>query len=449
MPHDPAPSLLYDTPTAAPAAPPRPATGAAFDWIDTARAERRRAGLVRTLRPRPADSPLLDLASNDYLGLARHPEVAHGAAEAAYRWGAGATGSRLVTGSTELHAQLERALAEFCGFEAALVLSSGYAANLGAVTALTAPGTLVVSDAGNHASLIDGCRLSRARTEVAPHADPEAVRAALTGHDGRALAVTDSVFSVDGDAAPLPALADACRSRGAALLVDDAHGLGVLGDGGRGALRAAGLAGDAAPLPALADACRSRGAALLVDDAHGLGVLGDGGRGALRAAGLAGDADVVTTVTLSKSLGSQGGAVLGPARVIEHLVNTARTFIFDTGLAPAAVGGALAALRLLEREPQRAARAREVARELHARLTAAGLAAVRPDAAVVSVRAPSPEAAVRWAADCRAAGLVAGCFRPPSVPDGISRLRLTARADLTDDQIASAVGTIVATAPPV
>ncbi|QHC24138.1 8-amino-7-oxononanoate synthase [Streptomyces sp. GS7] len=404
MPHDPAPSLLYDTPTAAPAAPPRPATGAAFDWIDTARGERRRAGLVRTLRPRPADSPLLDLASNDYLGLARHPEVVHGAAEAAYRWGAGATGSRLVTGSTELHAQLERALAEFCGFEAALVLSSGYAANLAAVTALTAPGTLLVSDAGNHASLIDGCRLSRARTEVAPHADPEAVRAALTGHDGRALAVTDSVFSVDGDAAPLPALADACRSRGAALLVDDAHGLGVLGDGGRGALRAAGLAGDA---------------------------------------------DVVTTVTLSKSLGSQGGAVLGPARVIEHLVNTARTFIFDTGLAPAAVGGALAALRLLEREPQRAARAREVARELHTRLTAAGLAAVRPDAAVVSVRAPSPEAAVRWAADCRAAGLVAGCFRPPSVPDGISRLRLTARADLTDDQIAAAVGTIVATAPPV
>ncbi|WP_406708118.1 8-amino-7-oxononanoate synthase [Streptomyces halobius] len=386
-----------------PSAPaPRQASGAAFDWIDTARAERRRAGLVRTLRPRPADSPLLDLASNDYLGLARHPEVIHGAAGAAYRWGAGATGSRLVTGSTELHAQLETELAAFCGFEAALVLSSGYAANLAAVTALTDRATHIVSDAGNHASLIDGCRLSRARTAVVPHADPEAVRTALTGHDGRALAVTDSVFSVDGDAAPLPDLADVCRARGAALLVDDAHGLGVLGDGGRGALAAAGLAGDG---------------------------------------------DVVATVTLSKSLGSQGGAVLGPARVIEHLVNTARSFIFDTGLAPAAAGGALAALRLLRGEPQRATRARQVAGELHVRLTAAGLAAVRPDAAVVSVRAPSPEQAVRWAADCRAAGLAVGCFRPPSVPDGISRLRLTARADLTETQIDTAVGTILATAP--
>ncbi|MEU8781308.1 8-amino-7-oxononanoate synthase [Streptomyces sp. NPDC048637] len=408
MTQDTAPSLLHDTPPATPdeptAAPSRPVYGAAFDWIDEARAARHHAGLVRTLRPRPADARLLDLASNDYLGLARHPEVTRGAAAAAHRWGAGATGSRLVTGSTELHARLEAELAAFCGFEAALVLSSGYAANLAAVTALTAPGTLLVSDAGNHASLIDGCRLSRARTEVAPHADPEAVRAALTGHEGRALAVTDAVFSVDGDAAPLPALAEACRAGGAALLVDDAHGLGVLGEGGRGALWAAGLAGDG---------------------------------------------DVVATVTLSKSLGSQGGAVLGPARVIEHLVNTARSFIFDTGLAPAAAGGALTALRLLRREPQRAARAGQVARELHDRLTAAGLSAVRPDAAVVSIRAPSPEAAVRWAADCRAAGLAVGCFRPPSVPDGISRLRLTARADLTDAQLDTAVGTIVATAPAV
>ncbi|WP_369360308.1 8-amino-7-oxononanoate synthase [Streptomyces sp. cg2] len=403
----PLPHAAPDVPPAAALGPasgaaPRPASGVAFDWVDTARAERHRAGLVRALRPRPADSPLLDLAGNDYLGLARHPEVIRGAAEAAGRWGAGATGSRLVTGSTELHAQLERELAEFCGFEAALVLSSGYTANLAAVTALTAAGTLIVSDAGNHASLIDGCRLSRARTQVVPHADPEAVRSALAAHDGRALTVTDAVFSVDGDAAPLPALADACRTRDAALLVDDAHGLGVLGDGGRGALRAAGLAGDA---------------------------------------------DVVATVTLSKSLGAQGGAVLGPARVVEHLVNTARSFIFDTGLAPAAAGGALTALRLLRREPQRPARVRQVARELHARLTAAGLTAVRPDAAVVSVRAPSPEAAVRWAADCRAAGLAVGCFRPPSVPDGVSRLRLTARADLTDAQIATAADTILATAP--
>ncbi|WP_405641615.1 8-amino-7-oxononanoate synthase [Streptomyces sp. NBC_00019] len=374
----------------------------AFGWIDEQALLRRRAGLVRTLRPRPADSPLLDLASNDYLGLARHPEVTEGAARAARTWGGGSTGSRLVTGTTELHSQLELELAEYCGFEAALVFSSGYAANLAAVTALAPHGSLIVSDAGNHASLIDGCRLARGTTQVVGHADPEAVHKALQTHEGPAVVVSDTVFSVDGDAAPLAGLAEACREHGAGLLVDDAHGLGVLGDGGRGAPHAVGLAG--------AD-------------------------------------DVVVTVTLSKSLGSQGGAVLGPARVIDHLVNAARTFIFDTGLAPAAAGAALAALHLLRREPARATRAREVAAELHARLTAAGHEAVRPDAAVVSVRAPSPEEAVQWAADCRTAGLAVGCFRPPSVPDGISRLRLTARADLSEAQIERAVRVIGETRP--
>ncbi|WP_432117551.1 8-amino-7-oxononanoate synthase [Streptomyces sp. bgisy032] len=374
----------------------------AFGWIDEQAELRRRAGLVRTLRPRPAASPLLDLASNDYLGLTRHPEVVEGAVRAARDWGGGSTGSRLVTGTTELHTELERELADFCGFEAALVFSSGYAANLAAVTALAPHGSLIVSDAGNHASLIDGCRLARGATQVVAHAEPEAVRKALSAHEGTAIAVSDTVFSVDGDAAPLTALAEACREHGAGLVVDDAHGLGVLGDGGRGAPHAAGLAG----------------------------------------AG-----DVVATVTLSKSLGSQGGAVLGPRRVVGHLVNAARTFIFDTGLAPAAAGAALAALRLLRREPDRATRARAVADELYARLTTAGLEAVRPDAAVVSVRAPSPEGAVRWAAECRAAGLAVGCFRPPSVPDGISRLRLTARADLTGQQIERAVRLIGETRP--
>lgn len=374
----------------------------AFGWIDEQAGARRRAGLVRTLRPRPADSPPLDLASNDYLGLARHPEVTEGAARAARTWGGGSTGSRLVTGTTELHTELERALAGFCGFEAALVFSSGYAANLAAVTALAPHGSLIVSDAGNHASLIDGCRLARGERQVVGHADPEAVRKALAAHEGAAIVVSDTVFSVDGDRAPLAALATACREHDAGLVVDDAHGLGVLGAGGRGAPYAAGLAGAA---------------------------------------------DVVATATLSKSLGSQGGVVLGPARVIDHLVNTARTFIFDTGLAPAAAGAALAALRLLRREPERAARAREVAAELHARLTAAGLEAVRPDAAVVSVRAPSPERAVRWAADCRTAGLAVGCFRPPSVPDGVSRLRLTARADLSGAEIERAVRVIDETRP--
>lgn len=373
-----------------------------FGWIAEQDAVRRAAGLRRELRPRPADSALLDLAGNDYLGLSRHPEVTTAGADACLRWGAGATGSRLVTGSTALHAELEAELADFTGFEAALVLASGYAANLAAVTALTGPGTLLTSDAANHASLIDGCRLSRATTEVVRHADPHAVRKALDGHPGRALVVSDAVFSVDGDAAPLPALAAVCREYGAALLIDDAHGFGVLGEGGRGSLHAAGLAG--AP-------------------------------------------DVVCTATLSKSLGAQGGVVLGPAAVIEHLVNAARTFIFDTGLAPAAAGAALGALRLLRREPHRAERARTVARDFHRLLTAAGLDATAPDACVVSVRAPSPEAAVGWAARCRAAGLAVGCFRPPSVPDGISRLRLTARCDLTDRQVRDAVEVIARTAP--
>ncbi|MZD05420.1 aminotransferase class I/II-fold pyridoxal phosphate-dependent enzyme [Streptomyces sp. SID5785] len=376
--------------------------GSAFDWIDGQRRDREAAGLVRTLRPRPADSPLLDLASNDYLGLARHPDVVEGAARAARRWGGGATGSRLVTGTTELHTRLERELAEYCGYEAALVLSSGYAANLAAVTALAPHGTLIVSDAGNHASLIDGCRLARGTTQVVPHADPEAVRKALAPYDGPAVVVSDSVFSVDGDQAPLAELAGAARESGAGLIVDDAHGLGVLGPGGRGAPHAAGLAG--AP-------------------------------------------DTVVTVTLSKAFGSQGGAVLGPARVVDHLVNAARTFIFDTGLAPAAAGAALAALGLLRAEPERAQQARQVALSLHRLLTGEGLTAVSPEAAVVSVQAPSPDAAVRWAADCRAAGLSVGCFRPPSVPDGISRLRLTARADLTGAQIARAVEVISRTAP--
>lgn len=373
-----------------------------FGWIAEQDRTRRAAGLRREVRPRAADSALLDLAGNDYLGLARHPEVVRAGADACLRWGAGSTGSRLVSGSTALHAELEAELAGFTGFEAALVFASGYAANLAVLTALTAPGTLLVSDAANHASLIDGCRLSRATKEVVRHADPDAVRKALAAHTGRALVVSDAVFSVDGDAAPLPELAAAAREYGAALLLDDAHGLGVLGEGGRGSAHAAGLAG--AP-------------------------------------------DVVCTATLSKSLGAQGGLVLGPAAVIEHLVNAARTFIFDTGLAPAAAGAALGALRLLRREPQRAARTREAAGDFHRRLTAEGLDATAPDACVVSVRAPSPDSAVAWAARCRAEGVAVGCFRPPSVPDGISRLRLTARCDLTGRQIADAVAVIARTAP--
>jgi 8-amino-7-oxononanoate synthase len=188
-------------------------------------------------------------------------------------------------------------------------------------------------------------------------------------------------------------------------------------------------------------------AALLVDDAHGFGVLGEGGRGAVHAAGLSASPDVVTTITLSKSLGAQGGAVLGPRRVIRHLVDTARSFIFDTALAPASAAAALAALSALCAEPELATRVQDAAVNLSMQLKASGFTVSTPEAAVVSVHAPSPDEAVAWAATCAEQGIRVGCFRPPSVPDGISRLRLTARADLTESDVDRAVKVITESAP--
>lgn len=384
---------------ASPALPP----DNVFDWLDGEAGKRAEAGLTRRLRPRPAQPDELDLAGNDYLGLARDKRVAGAAAAAALRWGAGATGSRLVTGSTELHAELEHELARFCGAQAALVFSSGFAANLGAVTALSGSESAIVSDKYVHASLIEGCRLSRADVAAVAHSTPDAVRHALaTRRKPRALVVTESIFSVDGDLAPLAELAGICREHSAALLVDDAHGLGVLGEGGRGAVHAAGLS--AAP-------------------------------------------DVVTTCTLSKALGAQGGAVIGPRRVIRHLVETARSFIFDTALAPASAAAALAALGVLKSEPDLPAKATDNAVNLAMQLKAAGLSVTLPEAAVISVRAPSPETAVGWAESCAEQGIRVACFRPPSVPDGVSRLRLTARADLTESDVDRAVKVITTTAP--
>jgi len=375
-----------------------------FDWLDVEAEKRAEAGLVRKLRIRQAQEPELDLAGNDYLGLARDKRVAGAAAAAALRWGAGATGSHLVSGTTEIHAELEHELARFCGTQAALVFSSGFTANLGAVTALSGADSAIVTDKYIHASLIEGCRLSRSDIAAVAHSDPNAFKHALaTRRKPRALVVTDSVFSVDGDLAPLEQLAGVCREHGASLLVDDAHGFGVLGEGGRGAVHAAGLSG--AP-------------------------------------------DVVTTITLSKSLGAQGGAVLGPRRVIKHLVDTARSFIFDTGLAPASAAAALAALTALKAEPELATKVTEAAGNLAMHLKSAGFRVGLPDAAVISVQAPSPESAVAWAAACADQGVRVGCFRPPSVPDGISRLRLTARADLTEADVDRAVGVITTAAPP-
>lgn len=356
-------------------------------WLAEVEQRRRQAGLRRSLRVRPAVATELDLASNDYLGLSTHPAVIAGGVEALHTWGGGAGGSRLVTGNTELHQHFEQQLADFVGAPAGLVFSSGYTANLGAVVSLSGPGSLLVSDAYSHASLVDACRLSRARVVITPHRDLDAVAAALADRDeGRAVVLTESVFSADGALAPLRELHQVCRRHGALLIVDEAHGLGVRGQGGRGLLHEAGLAG--AP-------------------------------------------DVVMTTTLSKALGSQGGAVLGPAAVRDHLIDSARTFIFDTGLAPAALGAASAALNVLASEPSRAT---DVLR--HAR-TLAGICGVseRPESAVVSVILGDAEVAVAAATACLDAGVRVGCFRPPTVPAGTSRLRLTARASLTADDL--------------
>jgi 8-amino-7-oxononanoate synthase len=373
---------------------------AALERLARARAK---AGLTRQLRPRAAGDPMIDLAGNDYLGLATHPEVVAASAAALTAYGLGATGSRLVRGSTEAHAALEADLAGWLGAERALVFSSGYLANLGAVRALATKETLIVSDAYNHASLIDGCRISAADTVVAPHNDPAAVAALLDSAPGRpAVVVTESVFSVGGDRAPL------------------------------------------ADLYAVTSA---RGAVLLVDDAHAVGLLGPAGAGGVAEAGLSGRDDVVVTATLSKSLGGAGGAVAGPATLIEHLIDTGRTFIYDTAPPPAVIAGVHAALGLARVADGRRAVLSRRAGQVVERLGAAGFPMARPAAGVLSVPAPGPEAAVAWAADCRDRGVAVGCFRPPSTPDGSSRLRLTLNAGVPDADFARALDVIVECAP--
>jgi len=360
-------------------------------------------GVTRRLRPRPAGGDgLVDLASNDYLGLSRDPRIVSAAATAALVWGAGSTGSRLVTGTTALHADLEEGLAAFLSAPDALVFSSGYLANLAAVGTLGGPGVLVVSDQSNHASLIDACRLSRSRLVVVPHRNVNAVERALSvRQEEHALVVTDAVFSVDGDLAPLPALHAVARRFSALLIVDEAHSLGVVGDGGRGAIDALGL-----------------------------------GR----------EPDIIRTLTLSKSLGAQGGAVVGPTEVIGTLVDTARPFIFDTGLAPSSVGAALAALGVLVNTPDLALAVRAKANELAWLVRQAGLSAERPDAAVLAVPLGDPHSALHAQKVCANHGVKVGCFRPPSVPNDRSCIRLTARANLTEAELSTAARALHAVA---
>ena len=357
-------------------------------WLAAQAADRARRGLTRQLT-HADDEDLLDFAGNDYLGLARDPRVIAGAVTAAQSYGAGAGASRLVSGTLSLHTGLEQAMAAFTGFPAALALSTGYHANLAVVQALADADTLIVSDAHIHASMIDACRLSRVPVTVTAHNDVDAVARALAGRgQRRALVLAETIYSVLGDAAPVAELARLVAEHDAVLIADEAHALGVAGPGGRGLLAAHGLAGRR---------------------------------------------DVVATATLSKSFGSQGGLVLGLPAVRDHLVNQARPFIFDTGLAPAAAGAALAALQVLKTTPELADRVRGNAAVLAG---AVGLAA--PAGAVLSVPMPGPREALAGVAAAAEHGLRIGCFRPPSTPDGVSRLRLTAHAHHTDENLALA-----------
>jgi len=375
-----------------------------LDALDRRARLRAKAGLTRGLHPRGAGDPVVDLAGNDYLGLARHPAVVAAAAAALTEYGLGATGSRLVRGSTHAHDGLERELAGWLGTERALVYSSGYLANLGAVRALVRPRTVLVCDAHNHASLIDGGALAGAATEIYAHADPAAADAALGRRPAGspAVVVTESIFSVDGDLAPLA----------------DLHAV-----------------------------ARRHGALLLVDDAHALGVLGPDGAGGVAAAGLAGEPDVVVTATLSKSLGGAGGVVAGPAPLIRHLVDTGRTFIFDTALPPAVAAGVRAALGLTRAGTGLRDTLHERAARAVKRFRDAGLEVSEPAGGVIAVTAPGPDAAVAWRDACLDRGVAVGCFRPPSTPDTRSRLRLTVNAGVPPADFDRALSVVVECAP--
>lgn len=356
-------------------------------WLAERAGLRHERGVERT-DPVLRDDSMIDLASNDYLGLARDPRVVGAAVAATERYGASAAASRLVTGTLPVHRELELALIDLTEQPAALAFSTGYAANLGAVSALTGRGAHILLDAHAHASLHDAARMSRSPYDVFAHNDPAELDRRLGELDGvRVLVAVESIYSVLGDAAPLDDLYAVCRTHGALLLVDEAHGLGVAG----------------------------------------------GGRGLVQAHGLTGARDLVVTATLSKSLGAQGGAVLGSSALRSHLVNTARSFIFDTGLAPAAAGAAAEAARIVAAHPDLAARVHERAAVI------ASECGISPAAgAVQSLPMPGPLDAVAAREKLRAAGILVGCFRPPSVPDGVSRLRITARADLALEVVGAA-----------
>jgi 8-amino-7-oxononanoate synthase len=368
--------------------------------------ELRAAGLHRRLRlvagpqgPRVIldGTEVLLLCSNNYLGLADHPRVRRAAADAAERFGAGAGASRLISGNMEPHRRLEEHLAEFTGYQAALLFGSGYLANLGTIAALARRGEVVFSDELNHASIIDGCRISRAERFVYRHADLEHLSWGLRKANGSgALIVTDAVFSMDGDVAPIAGLLDVARRYG----------------------------------------CR-----LMVDEAHATGALGPGGRGAVAAAGLAGEVDLVVG-TLGKALGSYGAYVCAEAEVVELLTNVARPFVFSTALPPPAIGAASAALRLLDGQPGMVELLRRNGAVLREALAARGLDVGASQTQIVPVVVGEPGAATELCELALQGRVFAQAIRPPTVPDGTSRLRLTVMAGHRADELCAAAHVI-------
>jgi 8-amino-7-oxononanoate synthase len=342
-------------------------------------------------------NPALLLCSNNYLGLADHPVVREAAAEAAMRWGAGAGASRLVSGTMTPHRRLEERLAAFKGREAAVLFGSGYLANLGVIATLARPGDVVFSDALNHASIIDGCRLSRAEIFVYDHCDTEHLEWGLARAKGRgALIVTDGVFSMDGDVAPLTELVELAERYGVRLMVDEAHGTGALGPGGRGAVAEAG-----------------------VED----------------------EVDVVVG-TLGKALGSYGAFAACDGAMARYLINAARTFIFSTAPPPPAAAAALAALELLEKRPQMVQRLSANAAILRGALMAQGLDVGDSRTQIIPLIVGEAALAVEICERALGRGVFAQAIRPPTVPVNTSRLRLAVMASHREAELRTAAGVL-------
>ena len=337
--------------------------------------------------------PVLLLCSNNYLGLADHPRVREAAADAAMRWGVGAGASRLVSGTMTIHRRLEERLAAFERTEAALLFGSGYLANVGVISALAGPGEVVLSDELNHASIVDGCRLARAQTEVYDHCDLDHLEHLLEESEGRAsVIVTDSVFSMDGDVAPLAGIVELARRPD----------------------------------------CR-----VVVDEAHATGCLGSEGRGAVSEAGLEGEVDVVVG-TLGKALGAYGAYAACSAGMAEFLLNRARPVIFSTAPPPPAVAGALAALELLVEQPRRVEKLQHNGDVLRDELAREGFEVAGSTTQIVPLIVGEAGLAMRICEAALERGVFAQAIRPPTVPEGTSRLRLAVMASHTKAELREA-----------